>query len=145
MSWKPSELLVVGLVIGAVFLWRTSGTEKADGPPVRAPEMPAAANLPPPVEAPTAGDIELAAEQLMLNVGGMAECKLEGVLPMPAVNKYGELLSRIDSDAFLRGAEKSVLMLKGLALKPRSPACKEVRKQLEKNAALYQKIAEQLP
>lgn len=152
MSWKPSELLVWGVIVGGIVLWRASGEDQAAPthdpavtPAIAKLDEPLDEKLKAPVEQPTIADVELAAEQLMLSVGGMAECKLHGVLPMPAVNKYGDLLRRIDADAFLRGAEKSVLILKGLALKPRSAGCKEVGRQLEQNAAIYREIAAHLP
>lgn len=151
MSWKPSELLVWGVIVGGIVLWRASGEDQTA--PTHDPAVtPAVAKLDAPldqklspVEQPTIANVELAAEHLMLSVGGMAECKLNGVLPMPAVNKYGELLMKLDSDAFLRGAQKSALILKGLALKPRSAGCKEVGRQLEQNAVLYREIAARLP
>ena len=83
MAWKPSELLVLGVVIGAVVLWRASGddttgpiSDVATPSVVAKPDEPLDQKRAPTVDHQMIANVELAAEQLMLSVGGMAECKL---------------------------------------------------------------------
>ena len=89
-------------------------------------------------------DIEGSSQEIAIHVAGMQACKLDGVLPIDAINAYAGALKKFDETAFLRGAQKGVLVVKGLDLKAGSAGCKTVKQELLKVAKDYAEIGDKL-
>lgn len=139
MGWKLSEALAVSALLAAVVWWRLPSGQSE---PTAVSAASIGADQPASISMP---DVEASAQSLMVSIGTMIECRLEGIVPMAAANRYGDHLKARDRAAFERGAQKAVLMLKGLALKPGSQTCAAAKPELQKNAVLYQALAAAIP
>jgi hypothetical protein len=89
-------------------------------------------------------EVEGMAQELMVKVAGATACYIEGVLPDKDLKTIVAFLLKANEKAFSAGSQKAVLIVKGLNLRPSSPACKVAAEKIAEAGPTYAEMAKMM-